>query len=55
MISFNNSFEIFQKAIEQHFGQMPNVKFISDDMIIYNRTVEENLFTLENIFDKMRK
>ena len=51
----NNSFKNFQKAVEQNFGQMWNVKFISDEMNIYNRTVEENLFTLEKIFDEMRK
>ena len=35
----NNSFENFQKAIHKSLGNMPNTKFISDDIIVYTKTL----------------
>ena len=40
---FNNSFGIFQKAIHQSLGNVPNTKFISDDTIIYTKTLQEHI------------
>ena len=51
----NNSFEKFQKAITQKIGVIPNVKFIADDMIIYNKNIKEHIETIEKVFIKLRE
>ena len=50
----NNSFEIFQKAIHQSLGNMPNTKFISDNIIIYTKTLQEHIITVKRLFEKLR-
>jgi len=50
----NNSFEIFQRAMEQSFGKTKGVKFISDDMIIYAADEVELVERLRTIFTKYR-
>ena len=50
----NNSFEKFQKGIAMHLDNMPNVKFISDDIIVYNKNIKEHLTTLEQLFNKIK-
>ena len=51
----SNSFEIFQKAITEKIGDIENVKFISDDIIIYTENRKEHLLTIENLFKRLRK
>ena len=43
----NNSFEIFLKVIHQS-------KFISDDIIIYAKTLQEHIITIKKLFEKLR-
>ena len=50
-----NSFEIFQKAIHQSLGNMSNTKFISDDFIIYTKTLQEHIITIKKLFEKLRE
>ena len=50
----NISFEFFQKAIHQSLGNMPNTKFISDDIIIYTKTLQEHIITIKRLFEKLR-
>ena len=45
----NNSFEIFQRAMEQSIGTMEGVKFIADDIIVYAINDEELLQKLKKI------
>ena len=40
----NNSFETFQRYMEQSYGNINGIKFISDDVIIYAKD-ESDLFT----------
>ena len=47
----NNSFEIFQKAIHQSLGNMSNTKFISDDINIYTKTLQEHIITIKKLFE----
>ena len=49
----NNSFEKFQKGITTSLGHLPNIKFISDDMIIFNKSLEDHLQTLDKLFTKI--
>ena len=46
----NNAFEIFQKTMEQSFGEIRGVKLISDDIIIFAKDKEELLQRLRIIF-----
>ena len=48
-----NSFEKFKKAITTSLGHLPNIKFISDHMIIFNKSLEDNLQTLDKLFTKI--
>ena len=50
----NNSFEIFQRSMEQNFGCMKGVKFISDDIILYAKNDDELLQILHKVFEKVR-
>ena len=50
----NNSFEVFQKAIHQSLGNISNTKFISDDIIIYTKTLQEHIITIKKLFEKLR-
>ena len=50
----NNSFEIFQKTMEQSYGKIDRVKFISDDIIIYASDKQGFLRKLELLFIKPR-
>ena len=50
----NNSFEIFQRYMEQSYGNINGVKFISDDIIIYAESEEDLLRLLKVVFDKTR-
>ena len=50
----NNSFEIFQRSMEQSFGKIDGVKFISDDVIIYAVDEIELTERLRTIFVKCR-
>ena len=36
----NNSFDIFQRAMEQSIGIMKGIKFIADDIIILHTTMK---------------
>ena len=51
----NNAFEKFQKGLDQNIGKIKNVKFISDDLIIYTKTMNEHKETLEKVFMKIRE
>ena len=51
----NNSFEIFQKAITEKIGDIENVKFLSDDIIIYTENRKEHLLTIETLFKRLHK
>ena len=50
----NNSFEIFQKAIHKSLGNIPNTKFISDNIIVYTKTLQEHIITIKRLFQKLR-
>jgi len=50
----NNSFEIFQRAMEQSIGIIKGIKFIADDIIIFAHNDEELLKILRNILTKLR-
>lgn len=50
----NNSFEIFQRAMEHSFGVMEGVKFIADDIIIYAKDEKELLKIIRKVFAKIR-
>ena len=50
----NNSFEIFQKAIHQSLGNMPNTELVSNDIIIYTKTLQEHIITVKRLFEKLR-
>ena len=50
----NNSFEIFQRAMEQTIGEMEGVKFISDDIIIHASNDEKLLQTLRKVISKIQ-
>ena len=49
----NNSFQIFKKAIHQSLGNMTNTKFISSDIIIYTKTLQEYIITIKKLFEKL--
>ena len=49
----NNSFEIFQKAIHQSLGNIPKTKFISDNIIIHTKTLQEHIITVKRLFEKL--
>ena len=51
----NNAFEQFQKGLDQNIGKIKNVKFISDDLIIYTKTIKEHTKTLEKVFSKIKE
>ena len=53
-MGINNSFEIFQKTMEQSYGKIDGVKFISDDIIIYASNEQDLLRKLELLFIKTR-
>ena len=46
----NNSFEIFQKTMEQTYGKIDRVKFISDDIIKHASDEQDLLRKLELLF-----
>ena len=50
----NNSFETFQKTMEQSYGKIDGVKIISDDIIIYASNEQDLLRKLELLFIKTR-
>ena len=50
----NITFKIFQKAINQSLGNMPNTKFLSDGIIIYTKTLQEHIITIKRLFEKLR-
>ena len=50
----NIPFKIFQKAINQSLGNMPNTKFLSDDIVIYTKTLQEHTITIKRLFEKLR-
>lgn len=50
----NNSFQIFQRAIHQSLGNKANTKFISSDIIIYTKTLQEYIITIKKLFEKLR-
>ena len=45
---------IFQRCLEQTLGGIKGVKFISDDMILYSKTIEEHYEILRKLFDRIR-
>ena len=51
----NNAFEIFQRAMEQSFGKMTGVKFISDDIIISAQHELQLIERLRTVFIKIRE
>ena len=51
----NNAFEIFQRALDDSIGNIPNVKCISDDILIYTSNKAEHMQTLKTLFDKIKK
>ena len=51
----NNAFEIFQRALDQTIGKLPNVKCISDDIIVYNKNKHEHIKTLKVLFEKIKE
>ena len=44
---------IFQRCLEQTLGGIREVKFISDNIIIYSKTTEENYEILRKLFDRI--
>ena len=44
--------EDFQRLMEHCFSNLPGVKNISDDMIIYSQTIEEHFERLEKLFER---
>ena len=44
--------EDFQRIMEQCFTDLPGVKNISDDTIIYSETIEEHIKRLELLFER---
>ena len=51
----NNSFEIFQRTMEQSFGVIDGVRFISDDIIIYAKDEKDLIQKLETVFQRIRE
>ena len=49
----NNSFNFFEKAIRQSLRNMSNLKFISDNIIIYTSTLQEHIITIKKLFEKL--
>ena len=47
--------EDFQKLMEHCFSNLPGVKNISDDTIIYSKTTEEHFERLEKLFERTEK
>ena len=45
---------IFQRCLEQTLGGIKGFKCISDDVIIYSKTIEEHHETLRKLFDRIR-
>jgi len=43
--------EDFQRIMEHCFSNLPGVKNISDDIIIYSKTIEEHIERLERLFE----
>ena len=50
----NNSFECFQKQIEQVISGIPNAKNISDDILIWGKAQEDHDSTLSNILKRIK-
>ena len=46
--------EIFQRCLEQTFRGIKGAKFISDDIVIYLKTIEEHYEILRKLFDGIR-
>ena len=44
---------IFQRCLEQTLGGIREVKFISDNIIIYSKITEENYEILRKLFDRI--
>ena len=47
--------EDFQRIIEQSYGDLPGVKNISDDTIIFSKTQEEHIHRLKALFERTRQ
>ena len=45
---------IFQRCLEQTLGGIKGVECISDDIIIYSKTIEEHYEILRKLFDGIR-
>ena len=51
----NNAFEQFQKGLNQSIGKINNAKFISDDFVIYTKSLQEHYETLEKVFLEIKE
>ncbi|KAJ8346728.1 hypothetical protein SKAU_G00281290 [Synaphobranchus kaupii] len=47
--------EVFQNTIQQMLEGIPNVRNISDDILVYGKTQEENDRSLKAVFERLRK
>ena len=48
------SSEVFQRSMEQNFGNIDGVEIIVDDILIHGRTLEEHNRRLETVLQKAR-
>ena len=49
----SNASEIFQRCLEQTLGGIDGVRFISDDTIVFSKTLDEHFKCLENLFNQL--
>ena len=49
----SNASEIFQRCLEQTLGGIESVRFISDDTIVFSKTLDEHFKCLENLFNRL--
>lgn len=54
-MGINCASEVFQKAIADMLHDIPNVKNIADDVLIWNVSAQEHLVTLRRLFERLRE
>ena len=52
-MGLNNSAQCLQKLLDSVLGDMPNVFIYLDDLLVYNKTKEDHLKTIEEIFRRL--
>ena len=51
----NSAAEVFQNVIQQVLHEIPNVRNMSDDIIVYGKTQEEHNNSLKAVFQRLRE